>query len=104
MLAAQPAGDLYSLYQAWVDCLLAREAWAVTGAYSLVRAPVAGAGAVAADHPIASLLATHDRLTRALAKLRAEAERETQLARRVDLNLEIKRLEAERAALLEACR
>jgi hypothetical protein len=36
----------------------------------------------------------HDRLTRQIVALRAKATRESQVNRRVELNLEIKRLEA----------
>ena len=43
-------------------------------------------------------LEAHSRLTREIASLRAKATREKQLNRRVDLNLEIQRLEAEIAA------
>ncbi len=39
-------------------------------------------------------LAEHQRLTREIAVLRASASRETQLNRRVELNLELKRLES----------
>ena len=44
-------------------------------------------------------LLEHDRLTRQIVALRAQATRESQLNRRVELNLEIKRLET---ALVEA--
>jgi len=36
----------------------------------------------------------HERLTRDIASLRARATKETQLNRRVELNIEVKRLEA----------
>jgi hypothetical protein len=39
-------------------------------------------------------LAEHERLTREIAGLRARAAKEKQLNRRVELNLEIKRLES----------
>jgi Domain of unknown function (DUF4391) len=42
-------------------------------------------------------LAEHERLQREIDGLRAQAERETQLNRRVDLNLQIRRLEAQLA-------
>ena len=41
---------------------------------------------------------THARLQRDVAVLRAQAEKEKQLNRRVELNLEIKRLQGELAA------
>lgn len=43
-------------------------------------------------------LDAHDRLQRDLTVLRAKAQKEKQINRRVELNLEIKRLEAELAA------
>jgi hypothetical protein len=42
-------------------------------------------------------LAEHERLTRGIASLRARAAKESQLNRRVELNLEIKRLQAQLA-------
>ena len=48
-------------------------------------------------------LDTHARLRRDIAVLRAQAAKEKQLNRRVDLNLEIKRLEVEIADVTRAC-
>ena len=43
-------------------------------------------------------LAEHDRLTREMTTLRARAGKETQLNRRVELNLQLKQLESRLAA------
>jgi hypothetical protein len=90
-LSGLPASDLYALYQGWLDRLGALEAAMVTGAF----APPA-----TAEHAVAQrdALAARAKLQRDLATLRAQAEREKQLNRRVELNLEIRRLEAELAA------
>jgi hypothetical protein len=44
-------------------------------------------------------LAEHERLTREMTSLRARAGKETQLNRRVELNLAIRRLETQLAAI-----
>jgi hypothetical protein len=49
-------------------------------------------------------LDTHARLQRDIAVLRAQAAKEKQLNRRVELNLEIKRLEAELTTTVEKLR
>jgi hypothetical protein len=91
-LAAQPRAHLLALYQGWKDCLEAFLAAQLTGEF------VRPASAETASARREALL-EHDRLTRQIATLRAQTARETQLNRRVELNLEIKRLEA---ALAEA--
>jgi hypothetical protein len=90
-LSRLPARDLFALYQGWLDRMAALEAAEITGAFappdSADRASVLRDG-----------LDTHARLQRDVAVLRAQAEKEKQLNRRVELNLEIKRLEARLAA------
>lgn len=90
-LSGLPAGDLYGLYQGWLDRVAALEAASVTGAFALPAT---------AEHAMAQrdALAARGRLQRDLATLRAQAQREKQVGRRVDLNLTIQRLEAELAA------
>lgn len=83
-LRLQPATHLFALYQGWIDCVLAALAAALTGVYAVV------AGADRRD-----VLAEHQRLEDELERLRAEARRTLQIARRVELNLAIKQLEAE---------
>lgn len=91
-LAAQPRAHLLALYQDWKDCVEAFLAAQLTGKF--VRPQSAESASARRE-----ALLEHDRLTRQIVALRAQATRETQLNRRVELNLEIKRLEA---ALVEA--
>ncbi len=86
-----PSRDLFALYEALLERLAALDAARITGIFappeSAERASALRAG-----------LAMPARLRRDLAILRARADKEKQLNRRVELNLEIKRLEAELAA------
>ena len=83
-LRLQPATHLFALYQGWIDCVLAAQAAALTGVYAVI----------AGTHR-REALAQHQRLEDELERLRAEARRTVQIARRVELHLAIKRLEAE---------
>lgn len=91
-VALLPRGNLFALYQGWVDRVSALEAGRITGAFVIPGASDQG-GAVRDQ------LESHKALERELVLLRARAKREKQINRRVDLNLEIKRLEAEMAAI-----
>jgi hypothetical protein len=91
-----PTRDLFALYQGWLDRLAALEAAQITGTF----APPASADGVA----LRSSLDTHARLLREIAVLRAQAEKEKQINRRVELNLEMKRLEAELAVIGQSLR
>lgn len=86
-----PKRDLFALYQGWLDCAAALEAAQITGTFA---PPDSEARASA----LRDGLDTHARLQHDLAVLRAQAEKEKQLNRRVELNLEIKRLAAKLAA------
>ncbi|MCS6265229.1 MAG: DUF4391 domain-containing protein [Nitrospira sp.] len=86
-----PNRDLFALYQGWLDRLAALEAAQITGTF----APPDSDGRAQA---LRDGLDARARLQRDLAALRAQAEKEKQLNRRVQLNLEIKRLEAKVAA------
>jgi len=90
-LGRQPRATLYELYQGWIDTLLALQAARVTGVFSI---------AANAEHASArrDALQEYARLDVEIARLRAAAERETQLPRQVELNLELKRIEAAQAA------
>ena len=90
-LSSLPARDLFALYQGWLDRMAALEAAGITGVF----APPDTADRASA---LRDSLDTHARLRRDLAVLRAQAEKEKQLNRRVELNLEIKCLEAKLAA------
>ena len=86
-----PARDLFALYAGWLDRLAALEAARITGSFRLPDSPECAA-------VVTECLGRHTRLKRELAILRARADKEKQLNRRVELNTEIKRMEAELAA------
>ncbi len=90
-LGKQPRTTLHALYQGWMDTLLALQAARVTGAF-----------AVAADAEHAAIrrdaLQECARLDGEIARLRATAAKEKQMSRRVELNLELKRVEAAQSA------
>ena len=94
-VSSLPSRDLFSLYQGWLDRMAALEAAQITGAFALPDS--AGRGSA-----LRGGLDTHARIQREIAVLRAQAEKEKQLNRRVELNLKIKRLEAELAATVKA--
>jgi hypothetical protein len=87
-LAAQPHIHLLALYNGWIARLEALQAAKITGKLAL-------AADAAGQEARRLALADHARLQRDIAALRAQAEKGKQVNRRVDLNLEIKRLEAE---------
>ncbi len=93
-VAGLPRGSLFALYQGWVDRVAALEAARITGSFAL---PDAGGGGSALQEG----LDEHNRIERELVVLRARAKKEKQINRRVELNLEIKRLEGEMAAIRE---
>jgi hypothetical protein len=82
--------DLYTLYQGWLDRVAALEAASITGAFVVPETEERAAAQRKA-------LGLHARLQRELAVRRAQAAKEKQLNRRVELNLEIKRLGAKLA-------
>jgi hypothetical protein len=86
-----PNRNLFALYQGWLDRVAALEAAQITGRFS----PPDSDGRAQA---LRDGLDARVGLQRELTALRAQAEKEKQLNRRVELNLEIKRLEAKVAA------
>ena len=90
-LSHQPRNTLYSLYQGWFDTLLSLQAAQLTGAF----VKPASAEHAAARH---EALLECARLEAEIARLRSAAEKEKQLPRKVELNLELKRLQALQAA------
>lgn len=94
-ISGLPSRDLFALYQGWLDRVAALEAAQITGTFS----PPDSDGRAQA---LRDGLDTRVELQRELAGLRAQAEKEKQLNRRVQLNLEIKRLEAKVAATEES--
>lgn len=93
-LGRQPRATLYALYQGWIDTLLALRAARVTGAFVV---------AANAEHASARRDALREcaRLDAEIARLRAAAAKEKQMARQVELNLELKRVEAQRVTATE---
>ena len=89
-LSGLPSRDLFALYQGWLDRVATLEAARITGAF----VPPGSADRASA---LREGLDIHTRLQRELTVLRAQAAKEKQMNRRVQLNLEIKRLEAEQA-------
>jgi len=90
-LGRQPRDTLYALYQGWINTLQALEAARVTGEFRAAASPEAAAERRDALCEVA-------RLDQEIARLRAAAAKERQIARQVELNVELKRLEAARAA------
>ena len=90
-LNRQPRLSLFELYQGWIDTLVAFQAACKTGRFSPSESP---ASAVARREA----LAVCARLEAEIARLNAAAIKERQLPRRVELNLEIKRLKSAQAA------
>lgn len=90
-LGKQPRTTLHALYQGWIDTLLALQAARVTGTFAV---------AADAEHAAARRDALQEcsRLDAEIARLRATAAKEKQMSRRVELNLELKRVEAAQAA------
>lgn len=87
-LARQPRTTLYTLYRGWIDTLIAAQAARVTGGFNPAQSPEQ-----AADRRKA--LETCTALQTRMASLRSAAAKEKQLAKQVQLNLELKRLKAE---------
>lgn len=90
-LCKQSSTTLFALYQSWIDCLLALQAARVTGTFAV---------AANVDQAAARRIALKElaRLDAEIIRLRATAAKERQMSRRVELNLELKRVEAAYAA------
>jgi hypothetical protein len=90
-LARQPQATLLALYQGWLDCLSALQAAHYTGRFKTTADPA---------HAAQRRTALRDclRLDQEAARLRALAAREKQMAKQVDLNLALQRVQAEQAA------
>ena len=86
-LDRQPHQDLMALYQGWMDCLTAADAARLTGHFRQPNNPTAAAAQREA-------LRTCQRLEQEAARLRSLAAKERQIAKQVDLNLELQRLDA----------
>lgn len=87
-ISRQPKGTLFSLYQGWLDTALAIKAAAITGQFTI--------------HDVALRVEQRRRALQRFAELkdqisalRREAAIVSQMARQVDLNLQLRKLEAE---------
>lgn len=94
-LARQPQGDLFALYQGWMDCVAALDIAAETGHF---QASQDRAQAVARHAALQKCRQVQARM----AQLRAQAEKEKQLPRQVSLNQELRASQAELEALQKA--
>lgn len=92
-LTHQPHQDLMALYQGWMDCLTAAEVARITGRFAL-------SDNVTQSATRREALRTCQRLELQAVSLRSQASKERQIAKRVDLNLALQRLQTE----LEAAR
>jgi hypothetical protein len=93
-LDRQSHATLYALYQGWIDTLLALQAAQVTGTFAI---------AATVEHAVARRDALRECacLGAEIARLRTAATKEKQMARQVELNLELKRVAAHMAAAKE---
>lgn len=94
-LTSRPHGTLFDLYQHWINSLDALLAAKSTGEFKSVDSP----GQAAARR---RALQDCERLEREAARLRAQAAKERQLARQVDLNLDLRRLQSQLLRLKES--
>ena len=92
-LGRQPQSSLFALYQGWIDTLMAPRAARRTG--SFVTSASADAARVRRE-----ALRECERLEAVIVRLRATVAKEKQMPRQVELNLELKRVEAARATAL----
>lgn len=89
-IAKLKSENLFTLYQGWIDRVVTLNASRITGVF---QPPDSAEKATA----LRTNLDAHDKIKRDIAMLRSQAEKENQVARRVELNLEIRNLEAELA-------
>lgn len=91
-LSRQPRESLFTVYQGWMDGLVALQAAALTGRYALPKREDRASRREA--------LQETDRLAREVTRLQALAAKEKQMARRVELNLELRALQVRQAELM----
>lgn len=90
-IARQPQAALHAFYEGWIVCVRALHAARRTGIYQTAATPEQTAARRQA-------LIDCQRLEGEISRLRAEAAKENQLARQVELNLTLKRIQAELVA------
>ena len=90
-LTSQPQATLFGLYQGWMDSVQALLAARLTGTFKAADSP---------EQAVARRQALQEceRLELEEARLRTQAAKEKQLARQVELNLALKRVQAQLAA------
>ena len=93
-LARQPQATLLALYQGWLDCLTALLAARYTGTFKAADDPAHAAARREA-------LRKCQRLEQEAARLRVLAAKVSQIAKQVELNLALKRVQAELTAARE---
>jgi hypothetical protein len=93
-LSMLPRQNLYTVYQGWISRVDALEAARITGQF--VRP---GSSMIA--EAVRKDIETHAKLSREISLLRTQAAKQKQVSRRVELNLEIKRIESELKAITE---
>ena len=88
-MSRQPHGSLLALYQGWIDAVQALRAARVTGVFSIpdTRAEIVDR---------ASALQKYGQLESKISELSAAGAKEKQIPRLAEINLEIKRLRADR--------
>lgn len=91
-LNRQPNAHMLALYQGWMDRVVALMVAVETGRFTLPHSVEESSERLAAFRKWEELGAT-------VARLRAAAEKERQVARQVELNLKIQKLEMQRTAL-----
>lgn len=89
-LARQPRRSLFTLYEGWLARIEALNAARLAGSFTVTDD-------MTSIECRREALEAHSRLTREIVGLRTKATREKQINRRVDINLEIQRLEADLA-------
>lgn len=93
-LSQQPAANLYAVFEGWRNCITA-----LAAASFLAPDGVAGSVTLPSDAQAAkerrTAVAEVQRLEGEIAALRNRAAKEKQMNKRIELNLEVKRLEAE---------
>lgn len=93
-IAHQPQTSLHALYQGWMDCVQALQAAQWTGNYRTTATPEQ---AVARRQALADC----ERLEDEISRLRAQGAKERQMARQVEINLQLKALLAERQRIAQ---
>lgn len=83
-----PHQNLMALYQGWMDCLISAEAARITGRFRLTADTAQAAKQREA-------LREYQRLEQEVARLRNQAAKERQIAKQVDLNLALQRLQTD---------